>query len=250
MNDKNKKKDSKKTLADHPYNRFIADARTSGDAWRIFRIVSEFVDGFERLHSIGPAVTIFGSSRVSSDDLYYVKARKIAGMLAKKKIGVITGGGPGIMEASNRGAYEAGGISVGLNIELPEEQPSNAYVTHLLSMRYFFVRKVLLVKFAEAFIVFPGGFGTLDELFEAWTLIQTLRVEPFPIILCGSEFWNGMMDWLEGYILKNNYIDKQDLEYVKVMDDPAKIVKEVTPFIKNYWKKNGVPRPFEMNFYP
>jgi len=245
---KNKKKTGEKgrTPLAHPYNHFMADSSTTGDAWRIFRIVSEFVDGFEKLSAIGPAVTVFGSSRVNSKNPYYRKARKIAGMLAKKKIAVMTGGGPGIMEAANRGAFESGGISVGINIELPEEQASNLFATHLLSMRYFFVRKVMLVKYAKAFVIFPGGFGTLDELFEAWTLIQTLRINPFPIILCGSKFWNGAMGWLRKYILKGRYIGKRDFDLVKILDDPGDVVKAIEPFIKNREKRKEAIQPFDI----
>lgn len=229
------------------YSRHLTDSKTSGDAWRIFRIVSEFVDGFEKLSAIGqPAVTLFGSSKSNHRDLYYKKARKLAGLLAKNKIAVITGGGPGIMEAANKGAFESGGMSIGINIDLPNEQLSNPYATHLISMRYFFVRKVMLVKYAEAFVIFPGGFGTLDELFEAWTLMQTLKIDPFPIILCGSEFWNGMMDWVRDSLLKNRYIEEKDLDFIKIMDDPSEIMKEIKAFIKKRKGQKIYPHPIEL----
>ncbi len=230
------------------YSRFLTKSRTSGDAWRIFRIVSEFVDGFERLSDIGPAVTVFGSSRVTRRDPYYVKARKLGELFAQRNIAVITGGGPGIMEAVNRGAFEMGGKSVGINIELPEEQAANPYATHHLSMRYFFVRKVMLVKYADAFVIFPGGFGTLDELFESWTLIQTLRIKPFPIILCGSDFWGGMMEWLRSHILKRKYIKKKELELVRIIDDPLNIAEELETSVKNNNNKNKETLPFDMYF--
>ena len=244
---KNNKNSRRKPAVPH-YNQYLTDAKTQGDAWRIFRIVSEFVDGFERLADLAPAVTVFGSSRVKSDNPFYKKAETLGRMLAKKNIAVISGGGPGIMEAANKGAFEAGGKSIGINIELPEEQASNVYTTHQINMRYFFVRKVLLVKYAEAFVIFPGGFGTLDELFEAWTLIQTLKVEPFPIILCGSEFWGGMMQWLRGYILKNQYIDRKDLELVKIIDDPKDIVRTVGASIKKNNKQQKTTQPFGLPF--
>lgn len=247
MTKKNNKNSRKKPAAPH-YNQYLTDAKAQGDAWRIFRIVSEFVDGFERLADIGPAVTVFGSSRVKSDDPYYKKAETLGTMLAKKKIAVISGGGPGIMEGANKGAFEAGGKSIGINIELPEEQASNVYTTHQINMRYFFVRKVLLVKYAEAFVIFPGGFGTMDELFEAWTLIQTLKVKPFPIILCGSEFWGGMIEWLRGAVLKNKYIDPKDMELVKIIDDPKDIVREVDASIKKNNKQQKTTLPFDLPF--
>src|SRR5882724_8811324 len=175
----------------------IADVSPlANDTWRIFRIMSEFVEGFESLANIGRAVSIFGSARTKPDDPYYKAAEKTAALLAKGKFAVITGGGPGIMEAANKGAYESGGTSVGCNIALPHEQEANRYQHITLDFHYFYVRKVMFVKYASAFICFPGGYGTLDEFFETLTLIQTLKIQAFPIILYGSAYWNGLVDWI------------------------------------------------------
>ncbi len=188
------------------------------EAWRVLRIQAELVDGIEHLAKIGGAVTIFGSARLKEDHVYYHEARHLAGLLADEGIPVITGGGPGIMEAGNRGAYGRGKLSVGLNINLPMEQHPNAYQDIRLSFRYFFIRKFMFVKHAVGFVIFPGGFGTLDELFEAVTLIQTEKIEHFPVILIGRSYWQGLLDWLEQQVLQLGCIDQQDLQLFHVVD--------------------------------
>ncbi|MFA5355832.1 MAG: TIGR00730 family Rossman fold protein [Candidatus Omnitrophota bacterium] len=205
----------------------------SEDPWRVFRIMSEFVDGFEVLSEIGKAVSIFGSGRVKSGNKYYKIAEEIAYLLAKEGYAVITGSGPGIMEASNKGAKRAGGHSVGLNIQLPAEQRSNKYVDTLLDFRYFFVRKVMFVKYARAFVIMPGGYGTLDEFTEAITLIQTKRIPRFPVVLFGSEYWNGMLKWLRETVLEEGNIKKEDLDIFTVVDEP----KQVITAIKRFYNK-------------
>jgi hypothetical protein len=208
-------------------NQYVIDAIGAKDSWRMFRIMGEFVDGFETLADVTPAVSIFGSARATPDDKYYQFAEKLAGELAKNCISVITGGGGGIMEAANKGAAEAGGKSVGLNIELPMEQKPNDYANVRLSFRYFFCRKVMFVKYALAYIVLPGGFGTLDELSEAITLIQTHKIKPFPVILVGKEFWGGLMDWINGTVLERDHITSKEIEIIKQMDDVDQIVKTI-----------------------
>src|SRR6266581_1554812 len=178
------------------------------DSWRIFRIMAEFVEGFETMSRVGQAVTIFGSARTKPSDPYYKAAEETARLLALEGFGVITGGGPGIMEAANKGAFEAGGISVGLNITLPQEQEANRYQTISLDFHYFYARKVMFTKYATAFICFPGGYGTLDETFETLTLIQTLKVEAFPIILYGSNYWSGLAEWIRKQLMPR-YIDSE-----------------------------------------
>jgi uncharacterized protein (TIGR00730 family) len=190
----------------------------------VLRIMGEFVWGFDNLADVSDGVTIFGSARTQPDDPSYGKAVETARLLAKAGIPVITGGGPGIMEAANRGAMEGGGMSVGCNIELPFEQGSNAYLTRSLNFKFFFVRKMMFVKYATAFIVFPGGYGTLDELFEALTLIQTGKVKHFPVILFGREYWSGLVDWLTRTVAAERKINPADLELFKVTDDPAEAV--------------------------
>ena len=194
------------------------------DTWRVFRIMGEFVQGFEDLAHITNGVAIFGSARTLLDDPVYGAARETAALLARAGFAVITGGGPGIMEAANRGALEAGGTSVGCNIELPHEQKSNDYLTLSLKFKYFFVRKMMFVKYSDAFIIFPGGFGTLDELFEALTLIQTHKIHNFPIVLYGSEYWKGMIDWLKGPMLGERKIIDEDLRRLHLTDSPDEIV--------------------------
>ncbi|MBU0988328.1 MAG: TIGR00730 family Rossman fold protein [Proteobacteria bacterium] len=189
--------------------------------------MGEFVEGIDTLHDIGPAVSIFGSARVQPDDPVYKKTEEIAALFAKNNFAVITGGGGGVMEAANKGAAKAGGVSVGLNIILPFEQKPNRYATIKLYFKYFFIRKVMFIKYATAYIIMPGGFGTLDELFEAVTLIQTHRIKPFPLILVGSDYWNGLLDWIKAHLLKENRISEQDLEILQVMDEPEEIVKAV-----------------------
>jgi uncharacterized protein (TIGR00730 family) len=191
------------------------------DSWRVLRIMGEFVWGFDNLADVSDGVTIFGSARTQPSDPYYEKAVETARLLARAGIPVITGGGPGIMEAANRGAMEGGGMSIGCNIELPFEQGSNAYLTRSLNFKFFFVRKTMFVKYATAFIVFPGGFGTLDELFEALTLIQTGKVKHFPVILFGRDYWAGLTDWLAATVAEERKINPSDLRLFTVTDDPA-----------------------------
>ena len=189
------------------------------DPWRSLRILSEFVEGFDALAAVGKAVTIFGSARVPESDPYYAKARELAGLLAGKGFAVITGGGPGIMEAANRGCHEAGGLSIGCNIELPHEQSVNAYVDLGVEFRYFFARKTKFVKYADAFAIFPGGFGTLDELFESLTLIQTGKIRHFPVVLVGHEYWAGLLEWLRADAVPRGAIAAEDLDLVQCTDD-------------------------------
>lgn len=203
------------------------------DTWRVFRIMSEFVDGFEILSKVGKAVSIFGSSRASSSNKYYKLTEEIAYLLAKEGYAVITGSGPGIMEAANKGTKRAGGNSVGLNIQLPAEQTPNKYVDTLLDFHYFFVRKVMFVKYAKAFVIMPGGYGTLDEFTESLNLIQTQRIPKFPVVLFGSEYWKGMLDWLADTVLKNGNITKKDLNIFTLVDNP----KEVVSVIKEFYAK-------------
>jgi len=203
------------------------------DPWRMFRIMSEFVEGFETLAGVGKAVSIFGSARLPRDHTYYKAAQDVAYHLAKDGYAIITGSGSGLMEAANKGARMAGKApSIGLNIHIPMEQKCNAYVDVPLGFRYFFVRKVMFVKYAKAFVIMPGGFGTLDEFFEAITLIQTERIPRFPVVLFGSSYWKGMIEWLEKTMLTAGCIDKQDLCLFKVADEP----KEVATIIRKYYK--------------
>lgn len=197
------------------------DQSNHGDeTWRVFRIMSEFVEGFEMLGDLGPAVSVFGSARTQPGDGSYMLAERLGAELARRKFAVITGGGPGIMEAANKGAFEAGGQSVGLNIYLPQEQRANAYQTVSLDFRYFFCRKVMFVKYAMALVCFPGGFGTMDEFFESMTLIQTEKVEPYPVMLIGEKFWKPLAAWMREYQLeRNEYINAGDLELFTITDD-------------------------------
>ncbi len=199
-----------------PLDRDIALSR---ETWRLFRIISEFVDGFEIMSEVGPAVTIFGSARTPEDHAMYAAARRCARLAVEKDFAVITGGGPGIMEAGNRGALEANGKSVGLNITLPMEQKPNPYQTHELTFRYFFVRKVMFVKYAAGFVCFPGGYGTMDEFFEALTLVQTHKAEPFPIVCVGKDYWSGLVDWIKGTMRdKYHAIHAKDVDLFRVTD--------------------------------
>ena len=203
------------------------------NAWTMFKVIAEFVDGFESLNRIGPCISIFGSARTQADSPHYQKAVKIAQKLTDAGFGVITGGGPGIMEAANKGASLQGGISVGLNIDLPFEQSHNAYIDEdkNLSHRYFFVRKVMFVKYAQGFIVLPGGFGTMDEAFEVLTLIQTKKITPVPVVLVGSEFWSGLKDWITRVMLTQEHnIHEDDLDLLVIMDDPDEIVHYINDF--------------------
>jgi uncharacterized protein (TIGR00730 family) len=194
------------------------------DTWRALRIQSEFVKGFDALAEVGPAVSVFGSARVGPRNRDYRDARRLGQALARSGLGVITGGGPGIMEAANRGAKEAGGISVGCNIELPYEQSINPYVTLGIEFRYFFVRKTMFVKYAEGFVIFPGGFGTLDELFEAVTLVQTGKIKRFPVVLYRSSYWSGMIDWLRREVVASGMVAEEELDLLIVTDDVDEIV--------------------------
>ena len=206
---------------------FLIDELKIGESWRLFKIMGEFVEGIDTLHDLGPAVSIFGSARVQTDDPIYQKAEEIAALFAKNNFAVITGGGGGVMEAANKGAAKAGGTSVGLNIILPFEQNPNSFANVKLDFKYFFIRKVMFIKYAYAYIIMPGGFGTLDELFEAVTLIQTHRIKPFPLILVDSNYWAGLIDWIKVRLLENKRISLEDLDVLQVMDDPEEIVKAV-----------------------
>ncbi|MDT8347368.1 MAG: TIGR00730 family Rossman fold protein [Flavobacteriaceae bacterium] len=205
----------------------------TNDSWAAFKIVSEFVMGFERMSKIGPCVSIFGSARTKPEDKYYQLAVEIAEKIVKNGYGVITGGGPGIMEAGNKGAFQGKGTSVGLNIDLPFEQFDNPYIDRdkNLSFDYFFVRKVMFVKYSQGFVVMPGGFGTLDEFFEALTLIQTNKIAKFPLILVGSEYWNGLLDWVQSTVFKQfNNISDRDIELVSVVDSSDEVIKILNDF--------------------
>jgi uncharacterized protein (TIGR00730 family) len=197
------------------------------DPWRVFRIMGEFVEGFDTLAATGRAVAIFGSARVKPDDPQYDAARATARLLAESGFSIITGGGPGIMEAANRGARDGGGLSIGCNIELPFEQGMNEFVEVAVNFRYFFVRKTMFVKYSEAFIIFPGGFGTMDELFEALTLIQTGKIRNFPVVLFGSEYWGGLLEWIRARMLAEGKVSPEDLELVLVTDSPEEAVQAV-----------------------
>jgi uncharacterized protein (TIGR00730 family) len=209
----------------------------TNDSWGIFKIMSEFVEGYEKLSRIGPCVSIFGSARTPTDDKNYILAEEIAYKLTQNGYGVITGGGPGIMEAGNKGASRGNGVSVGLNIELPFEQHDNPYISKGMSLDfdYFFVRKVMFVKYAQGFIVMPGGFGTLDELFEAITLIQTKKIGRFPIILVGNDFWAGLIDWIKKVLLKENAtISKEDLNLFRVVDSADEAIEHLNNYYAKY----------------
>ncbi len=215
----------------------------TNDSWQIFKVMSEFVEGFEKMNKIGPSVTIFGSARTKKDAEHYKIAQKIAKKLAKEGFGIITGGGPGIMEAANKGAQKGKGASAGLNIVLPFEQEANPYIDpdKLVDFKYFFVRKVMFVKYAQAFVVMPGGFGTLDELFEALTLIQTKKIDKFPVILFDTKFWGGLIDWLKEKLLNEyQYISPNDLELIHLTDD----VDEVVKIIEDFYKKRHLSPNF------
>ncbi|CAN5904135.1 TIGR00730 family Rossman fold protein [soil metagenome] len=229
---------------DNLEKQYVIDA-LAVDSWRLFRIMGEFVQGFEDMSGVGKAVTIFGSARFKADHPYYEKAEKLARELAEAGYAVLTGGGPGIMEAGNKGAYEAGGRSFGLNIDLPHEQDPNPYQTDEIKFRYFFTRKVMLVKYSTAFVVFPGGFGTLDETFEALTLIQTKKIKPFPVYLIGVDYWQGLVDWLKSTPEVLGTISPEDLDLFKVMDDVSNIPEEID---KYYLSENhgGFSKPSEV----
>ncbi len=206
------------------------------DLWRVFRIMGEFVEGFETMSRLGPCVSMFGSARTKPDDPYYKLASDTAGALVRKGFGVITGGGPGIMEAGNRGAREADGASVGLNIVIPHEQASNPFVDHdkLITFDFFFVRKVMFVKYAQGFVALPGGFGTMDELFEALTLIQTRKSTKFPVVLMGTSFWSGLVDWLRDSLLAAGNISEHDLDLFHLCDEPEEAAEYIAAFYREH----------------
>ncbi len=208
-------------------HQYVVDKITAQESWRMFHILAEFVEGFDALARYHPAVSIFGSTRAKPEDEVYQKAERIGRLLAENGFSVITGGGPGAMEAANKGASLAGGKSIGLNIELPLEQKPNPYANITLKYRYFFVRKVMFVKYAVAYIILPGGFGTMDELFESVTLIQTHKIKPFPVILVGSNYWKGLLDWIKEVVLEEGRISPTDLEILQLIDDPEEIVKTI-----------------------
>ncbi len=218
-------------------NELVSDF-THEDPWRIFRIMSEFVDGFDALSRVGPAVSIFGSSRCKRNSFYYRQAQMTARALVQAGYAVITGAGPGIMEAANKGAKESGGDSVGLNILIPSEQKPNRYVTRLLEFRYFFCRKVMFLKYSKAFIFFPGGYGTLDELTEVVTLIQTERVRPFPCILYGNSYWKGFLNWLKSTAVSADTIPRSDLLLFQQADSPDEAVSRIQEFYKSPQRNN------------
>jgi uncharacterized protein (TIGR00730 family) len=201
------------------------------DPWRALRILSEFVEGFDALAAVGPAVTIFGSARITEGHPSYALARQVAQLLGRQGYAVITGGGPGIMEAANRGCQEGGGLSVGCNIELPQEQGLNPYVDLGVEFRYFFARKMMFVKYADAFIIFPGGYGTLDELFEALTLIQTKKVQNFPVILMGTSYWTGLIDWIKDTLVRDAAIDPADVDLLRLTDDAAEACDIINAYV-------------------
>ena len=208
----------------------------TNDSWAIFKIMAEFVEGFERLSKIGPCVSIFGSARTKQDQKYYMLAENIAYKLTKNGYGIVTGGGPGIMEAGNRGASRGQGTSVGLNIELPFEQDDNPYIDSdkSLDFDYFFVRKVMFVKYSQGFVVMPGGFGTMDELFEAITLIQTKKIGKFPIVLVGRKYWSGLFDWIKNTLLEERNISPKDLDLISLVDTEDEVLNVIDTFYKKY----------------
>ncbi|MGA9405750.1 MAG: TIGR00730 family Rossman fold protein [Bacteroidota bacterium] len=215
-------------------NRLDQLLKAQDDIWRVFRVMSEFVEGFQTFSRLGPCITIFGSARTKPGTRYYEMTVDVAREFVRSGYGIISGGGPGIMEAANKGAKEAGGVSVGINIDLPFEQSANAYIDKdkLITFRHFYVRKVMFVKYAQAFIVMPGGFGTLDEMFESITLVQTKKVNKFPIILMGKEYWAGMFDWIKSKMLAEGNISKEDLQLFSLTDDPKNAAQIVTDFYK------------------
>ena len=208
----------------------------SNDSWIIFKVMAEFVEGFDKMAKIGPCVSIFGSARTKVDNPYFKMAEDIAAKLAEKGYGVITGGGPGIMEAANKGAHRGGGASVGLNIELPFEQHDNPYIDSdkSLDFDYFFVRKVMFVKYSQGFVVMPGGFGTMDELFESITLIQTNKIGKFPIVLVGKEYWSGLFEWIQSTLINAGNISPNDLDLISMVDEASEVLEVIDTFYKKY----------------
>ncbi len=223
----------------HAFDRAMNFDFTLTDPWRVMRITSEFVNGFDALAHIPPAVAIFGSARTKQSDAEYTSAVETASLLAKAGFAIITGGGPGIMEASNKGAQEGGNLSIGCNIELPFEQSSNRYLDISLDFSYFFVRKTMFIKYSNAFVIYPGGFGTMDELFEALTLIQTQKVNNFPIILYGSSYWSGLVNWIHDVMLSEGKISPQDTSLLRVSDDPQEICKLISEAYKESYRSEG-----------
>lgn len=231
--------DSKKNGNKEILDRGQFDHTLDNDTWSVFKIMGEFVEGYDKMLKIGPCISVFGSARMQPGDRYYELARKTAHAITQEGFGVITGGGPGIMEAANRGAQDGGGKSVGLGIDLPFEQGVNDYVDpeYVLKFRYFFARKVMFVKYAQGFIVFPGGFGTLDEFFEAMTLIQTQKISRFPIILIGSDYWSGLIDWIKSTMVKNNTISADEVELFQLTDDYKQAVSIICDFYRQHTLK-------------
>ena len=211
---------------------YVIDALAE-DSWRMFRIIGEFAQGFESMSDVGKAVTIYGSARIGKDHAWYQQAEELGRSLSAAGYTVLTGGGPGIMEAGNKGAYEANGRSFGLNITLPHEQAPNQFQTDSVDFKYFFVRKVMLVKYSTAFVVFPGGYGTIDELFEALTLIQTKKIIPFPVYLIGVDYWKGLIQWMQGVLVRNGTISENDLHLFKVTDDLSDIPREIDEYYRS-----------------
>lgn len=209
---------------------FMIDELSMSESWRLFKIMAEFVEGFDKLSDLPPAVSVFGSARVHPDDPIYQESEELARMLAQEGYAVISGGGPGVMEAVNKGAFEAGGESVGLHIQLPLEQGINRYQTIPIQFKYFFVRKVMFIKYAQAYVVMPGGTGTLDELFESFVLIQTKRIKRFPIVLYKKDYWAGLLDWIKGTMVQQGYIREEELNQLTLLDTP----QEVVEFIKRH----------------
>ena len=219
------------------------DVALNRETWRLFRIISEFVDGFEVMSEVGPAVSVFGSARTKPDDPVYQLAVDCGKKIVENDFAVITGGGPGVMEAANKGAYDVGGKSIGLNINLPMEQDPNPFQNYELSFRYFFVRKVMFVKYACGFIIFPGGFGTMDEVFEALTLIQTLKIEPFPVVLVGTDFWGGLLDWIKD-TMRDRYktISPDDIDLFHITDDVDEAIDYISKrFCQDQWDQRTEP---------
>jgi uncharacterized protein (TIGR00730 family) len=217
-------------------NEFEINQLAKEDSWRMFRIIGEFVEGFDSLADIVPAVTIYGSARLKPDNKWYQQTVEVATLLGKAGFNIMTGGGPGVMEAANMGAHNAGVRSVGLNIQLPEEQACNVFADRTITFHHFFVRKVMLVKYATAFVIMPGGLGTLDELTEVLMMIQTQKIKPFPVIMFSSEYWAGFLDWLKNMVLANGHITEEDLELLRVFDHPM----EVADAVKKWYTKQEV----------
>ncbi len=215
------------------------NALAKEESWRMFRIIGELVEGFDKLSGIEPAVSIYGSARIRAGDKLYAQTEEIARRLGEMGFSIITGGGPGVMEAANKGAFEAGATSVGLNIDLPEKQIGNDYTTRSVTFRHFFVRKVMLVKYATAFVIMPGGLGTLDELTEVLTLLQTSKIKPFPVVLFDSEYWKGFLDWVHSSVLAREFISEEDLNLLRVCDEPDAVIEVVQ---KWYIKQEVVGR--------